>query len=540
MAAMGNITTMAQRAQYNNTRRKTPNVANVIIKNRVCAHPTELERPADWKHATFNKKNVTDKNIICKHQTYIKAFDIPRTNKRDAIVFSSCLGNEEVGMYNRYFKETPKMSLDMDTFEIVILEMLGHLKSAKKITTTQFLETKHGGLGKRYRELADSLLVSGLDLNKDTTVSPFIKSEKYFVDGKPPRLIYPRNPKFNILYAQYILPIEHELTKLPQVAKGKNFAARGQAFQSLVYGEWYGENDMSKFESSQRPELYDLVQKRIFDQLYPGDTQLQMLYESKMHKRGYTKGGAKWSAYGMMASGEMDTGCFNTIFNWLACRYFEVKNGYGNGNFIVDGDDSVLRIPRDSNPLNTFTDFGFDAKFFIKHDYHDVEFCSSKFIQYQPSKFIQVQDINKIFDSVPVMLNKSFEEYLGDYYASLGKMYSVLYKNIPVLEDFGEFLMTASDSAVNMKLIENTGAARIFKLEQQDIETDYRSCLVELSMCFSVDIEELLTIRDYFRQHHLNFHSKPYRSRDRKLKQIATHDMYDAIRLTGKVRPRPS
>lgn len=505
---------------------------------------------AEWKCAKFNKDHVTDLKLICKERHFINCFDIPSSKPRPLpVVYNSCLGNEEAGMRNRYLKSTPDMRLNMEVFQQCLVELLSQLQIhfTAKMDVNEFLNTKSGAKGQRYRKAAEELLQSGLDVQRDTTVDPFIKSEKYFVDGKPPRLIYPRNIKFNILYALYVVPLEHALVKLPQVCKGKNFAERGLAFSELVFGEHYGENDMSKFESSQRPELYDLVQKQLFDALYPNDELLDKLYEIKMHKFGRTMNGAKWSAYGMMASGEMDTGCFNTIFNWLACRYFEVINGYGRGNFLVDGDDSVLRIPRGATPINTFTDFGFDAKFFIRYDYHDVEFCSSKFVQCAPGVFYQTQDINKVFASVPNMINPSFDRHLGDYYGSLGQMYSILYEDFPVLSDFAHFLKTASTRAMSTKLLEDTGhwyPLQAMRSTKPTFGNCPHSILVDLSMCFSIDISELCELIKFFRNNHLDFGTVDsdvvFKSRDRKLNSSTIiNSNFNEVRLVGKIKPRP-
>lgn len=526
----------------------TSNVACPTYVNRVCYHPCELKPTAPWKAASVSTRTEFV-NIVCKQQPYVSAFVIPSIVPRfKPIVYNSCLGNEVAAMYNRYFPETPEVNLDLGTFYQCLEELCSLIEKdpIKPMDFIEFLETKRGSLGRRYRKACDELLDDGFDLRKDSKVTPFVKNEKYLVDGKPPRLVYSRDPKFTTMYARYILPIEHSLVKnVPQVAKGKNFMQRGAMFQSLVYGKQYAENDMSKFEASQRAELTDRVQYYMFERWYRQYlNELTKLYEAKMHKRGHTLKGAAWKVWSLMASGDIETGCFNTIYNWLSCRYFEVKNNQGHGNFIVDGDDSVIQVSGGSL-VNTFTDFGFDAKLIFKQDYHDVEFCSSKFIQIRPGTFYQVQNLNKLFDSVPYMINKQFDDHLSDYYGSLGYMYAVLYKGIPVLSNFASFLQTASQRPVSMKMLEAThyGAVNAFRAGHLDIGVvDVRLAVVELSMCFELHINELLTLSKWFDGHHLQFpesHNREYKSRDRLVRPKHSVFNYSAIRTSSQPYPRP-
>lgn len=524
----------------------TTNVVDVKPIPRSCFHPCKLEAIARWKGADISTRSVTSlKSLNCKEDNFVKAFSIPGiAAKFEPIVYKPCLGNEVTAMRNRYLKDTPVMNLDDAVFNQCLEELMVEMEKTpiRKMTVDEFLTTKKGALGLRYRKAANQLFNEGLDIRKDTKVSPFVKNEKYLVPDKPPRLVYSRDYKFNTMYALYILPIEHALTSLKQVAKGKNFQQRGQAFFEQVFGKWYCENDMSKFEASQRPELFERVQLKMFERWFPGDETILKLFWAKMYKIGHTACGARWRAYGMMASGDMETGCFNTIFNWLACRYFEIKNGYGKGNFIVDGDDSVIQAPRGATPINTFTDFGFDAKLLLKHDYHDVEFCSSKFIQIYPGEFYQVQDLNKLLTSLPYMINKEFNDSLGDYYGSLGYMYRTLYKDIPVYEDLGVFLSTATDRAVSVKILEKAsyGAKMAFSLSRPDYRVDPRLAYADISMSFNISMFEMENLIAWFRSHHLNFADTPFKSRDRpNLSYDIPAGHLEAIRVVGRPRPRP-
>jgi hypothetical protein len=495
--------------------------------------------------------NLNRKDISCKDQPYLTSFNFPNfLGLREPIVYKSCAGNEEAAMRYRYMKDTPRMNLHQPTFQRALQEVIDKMSAfgnVCKMTPSEFLSTKKGALGKRYREAMESLFHDGLDLRKDSNIMPFIKNEKYFEQGKFPRLVYSRNPKFGSLWALFILPIEHILVKFEQVQKGKNFKERGNSFRDLIYGDgyWYAENDFSQFEASQRAQLFDQVQWRIFTSfMEPWLAEIWPLYEEKLTKHGWTLRGLLYYLFGLMASGDFETGCFNTIFNLVACRYFEISHGFGHFNFIVDGDDGVIRVPQASRCINTFSDFGFEAKLIIKYNYQDVDFCSSRFIQVSPNNFYQVQNLVKLLESLPHMINKNFDHSLADYYGSLGYMYRVLYSGIPVFEDLGEFLCTASCNRANLKMLETVhyGAFNSFQTHTSVPPVHYEMALNDISIAFNYTFTELEVLTDFLRTSALEFppeRSFPYKTRDRPKDFQVPVEFLDAIRVIGKPHRRP-
>jgi hypothetical protein len=502
-----------------------------VYKDRVCFHPTLLEPLAEWKHAKLDIEAAATRSIksLCKPAPYLECFGLPSFGRLipECTVYTNCAGNEQTAFRNRYLKATPEMTLDMKTFQRALDDFITELRphfTGGKSTFSEFMENKKGALGQRYRRAGASLLKDGFVPYRDTKVTPLVKNEKYF-EKKPPRLVFSRDPKYQILMGRYSMPLEHALIKMLQVAKGSNFKQRGTKFARLL-GEWLVENDFSKFESTQRIQIFELIAEEIFREFYPGDNFVQELLEMSYFKAGHTLKGVKYSFWGCLGSGEIFTGLFNTIFNWVACRYFELKNHFSwSGMFLVDGDDGVIKVPRGCDPINTFKDFGFDAKLLVKTDYHDVEFCSSNFLQIQPGVFYQVQKLEKVLNSIPYMINAQFNEHLGDYYRSLGFMYMTLYKGIPLLESLGRFLNTANSSVVNTKILQKTsyGAFNAFELSSDIGPVDRTMALVDLSMVSGLTIQQIISFEDWFDGNALSFtadHDKPYKCRDRKCKEV--------------------
>lgn len=453
------------------------------------------------------------------------------------------------GFRNRYLKPTQRLNMNKLIMNQAVTDFIEIITPHfdRKLAYHEFLEAKHGKLGQRYLKATKQLLEKGFDVVRDSKVTPFVKKEKIFDDSKPPRLVYSRDPAFNILYSLYTVPLEHALVKLPQVAKGCNFLQRGEKFKNLL-GSWLCENDYSKFESTQRVQLYDWIQVRIFEHFFGNDPHLAKLLEAKLHKKGATLRGLIFEFFGMMGSGEMDTGLFNTIFNWIACRYFEIVNGLGKGEFLVDGDDGVIKVPIGFVPINSFTDFGFTAKLIVRPDYHDVEFCSSKFMQISPGIFYQVQDLHKLLASIPYMINEEFIPHLDTYYSSLGFMYNVIYRNIPIYSELAKFLQTCNinDRRVNTSMTSKAtyGASESFSHGELGFIVDTDLCLVELSMLFNLSLTEIDHIRTWFNHNKIEFpaeNSKPYKQRERNSLKHASFNFsnLESVDFVGNVGRRP-
>jgi hypothetical protein len=491
----------------------------------VCQQGVKLLPCADWKKVCFDNTNQEHK---CESSSYLKTFDAPLFEKNETHIMRKCHHNEVVGMHNRYLKEADfNITYDEELFSACVDELIGQLKPHfnGKISLAEFMGSKSGKLKTRYDKCVEHVAKKGFDINKDSNISAFIKHEIYPDETKPPRFIMGRNPIFNLIYGLYTTPLEHAMTHLPQIAKGKNFLERGEQFRDLIFGGSYVENDFSKYESTQQLKLLEDVELRVWKALLQPEEfeTMRRLFAHKVLKSGYTMLGCKFKFIACRGSGDMDTGLFNTLINWVACRYFEIKNQLGHGNFMVDGDDGVIQTLRpDMVLINTFSEFGLDAKLILKHDYHDVDFCSSKFVQYRPGQFIQMQNIRKVLANMSIMKALDFRHCIGDYYYSLGFMYSKIYPNFPIFTQFSKFLM---DQKVNFG---KHGKHRFYspdiakqhmhdydhKIIDQDIPLDYYGILVEYIMCFDLTYSEIDNITSYFSGHHMEIppdHDKKFK-----------------------------
>lgn len=483
-----------------------------LFIDAICQYGAKLLPLADWKYAKTGSEFSTR---FCTQQRYEVLYENPSTDKIPTYIMRNCCHNDLVGLRNRYLKETEfTFSADRCLVSTILDELADKLRPyfTGPCTLREFMQDKKGALRKRYNDAATKVMKKGFDLNKHSKIGAFIKNEIYN-EVKPPRMIMGRDPRFNLIYGLFTTQLEHAMVNLPEISKGRNFHDRGKQFFQKIYGAWTMECDFSKYEATQRLELLEIVElglwKRLATPFYPI---IKNLFDCKMRKHGRTLNDITFEFFACRGSGDMDTGLFNTLLTWVACRYFEIKNNTGHCNFICDGDDNLVKVPVGSDPKNTFSDFGFDAKLILRTDYHDVDYCSGKFIQYHPGRFTYVQNLNKLMANLPVFRKTKFKHCKGTYYYSLGFMYQKIYGNIPVFSAIAKFLMsfTQKHKHVSVEMLNEINPAHTesFKktTDKDVIDCNIDTTIVELSMCFNHPVSELQRLAHWYNNNTIILH----------------------------------
>ncbi|APG76627.1 hypothetical protein [Wenzhou tombus-like virus 15] len=488
------------------------------------SHPTQedntnhqLKEHAIWKEGDVQPSK--DKSP-CEVKHYKRMFNIPGYDDKP-VVMNNCKCNEVEALHNRYLKDTgfyQPDKIDWDIIDGLVQVLAGKLLKLSDSknpagllepnTVEEFISEKSGALKNRYCEAATNLIANGVDKNIGT-VDAFIKNEKYS-EIKTPRAIMGRNPQFNLLYQRYITKAEKLFMQLPQVAKGKNFIDRGKQF-SKILGDWILENDYSKFEGSQRTPVLMRIEYRLLCLLYGQSEDLDNIYQTKLYKKGRFPEGTKFCFKGCRGSGDMDTGFGNTVLNYIATQYFRLKNAKyvtDKDKFVVDGDDSYQQLDKGvtANKLvNTYEYFGFETKLMIRKDPHDVEFCSSKFLEYKPGEYVQALSLKKLLNNIQY-LNQTQHEHSADvYYASLGIMYRRIYGDIPIYSHLAEYLMTASGQ-YSYELIRTVNASYIDHVKDLngDLKCDQSLTKAGITLCFGISQEEQINLIRFFQNNTLS------------------------------------
>lgn len=384
-----------------------------------------------------------------------------------------------------------------------------------------WVENKTGKIGQRTRKAYREIYDKGFQFGRDSAIKAFVKLERYFEEGKAPRMIMGRDPKFNVLYSQFIEPYEKAFFSLEQVANACDFEECGRKFAKLL-GAWMGENDMSKFEATQWfkllfIEFYVMYLFLVIYLKFDEDVFVRVFAEKCIKD---VKTGVGISAYFLYCrgSGDMDTSCGNGTINYVTTQYFLIKNfcpkcqldncsepGCMSFSFVLKGDDSYFKMPCGAKPHNYYAQFGLDAKLIVREEPEKTEFCSGKFVEYQRGKYIYVQKLQKLLDSLQTCINSDFVRRgcVGQYYRSLGMMYKKLYGNLPYYRDIADFLCRSSKHGLQVELVDSWNLKMAFAAEHSTFEVDESLATLSISEVNEWTYSDLERLKIWCRTHTL-------------------------------------
>lgn len=268
------------------------------------------------------------------------------------------------------------------------------------LTRQQFVDCYDGRKRSVYQAAADSLASRPL-LSKDSMLSTFVKCEKLDFDKLitgAPRVIQPRNPRYNVELGRYLKKMEHNIVKgiaevfgAPTVFKGMNAREAGSAMR----GHWdefvepvgigidatrfdqHVSVDALKFEHSVYLALVPKSRRR----------RLRALLRRQLLNEGVARtdeGVIKYAVEGRRMSGDMNTGMGNCLLMsamvWGLARHCGVRLRLAN-----NGDDCMLICERkfaarlrEAIPA-WFLKFGFVMEVEPTVDvFEQMEFCQTR------------------------------------------------------------------------------------------------------------------------------------------------------------------
>lgn len=311
-------------------------------------------------------------------------------------VHSNCVCNEMRALTNRHLVDRSYIPFDREFwYRICRKTMKFYPKGVRSMTFREVCARYTGDKKRLYVKAALELQQHGL-LKKHSTVKMFVKPDRYPEDDcseKDPRAIQYRSPHFNLVMGSYIFPYEHllyEQLKMGSVsgtrviAKGLNPYQRAKLFRekaSHFVRPKYLMFDHSRFDSTINVDHLATTHKR-YMRAFKSKT-LNSCLRAQLRNVGYSKGGIKYRTTGTRMSGDVDTGCGNSIVNanclWAVLHY----SGIEKFDYLLDGDDSIVVIEQDDFTklkLSLFARCGFDTKFDHTNDINKVEFCQSRLV----------------------------------------------------------------------------------------------------------------------------------------------------------------
>jgi len=283
-------------------------------------------------------------------------------------VHSNCEHNEESALTTRTLGPVPpQVHREPD-------RSVGRVWSRLRALARRFPEGKwsylttaqsyHGTLRRKYLAAEESLRGEAVR-GRDAMLKPFLKAEKIWCGAKraKPRMICPRDPRYNLAVASRLKPLEHWLwgrlslsslfpgmSKSRLVLKGLSPMQRAtvlrkkfEAFERCVVFEIDGKG----FEAHVgRPALS--LEHAVYMSAFPGDPGLRKLLSYQLDLSGKTLHGIKFSREGGRASGDFNTGMGNSLI-MVACVVGALRTFGVPFDLVVDGDNALVFLAGSSS-----------------------------------------------------------------------------------------------------------------------------------------------------------------------------------------------
>lgn len=281
-------------------------------------------------------------------------------------------------------------------------ELRKHLAKTTRLTPQEFLGFYTGRKLERYQLAVESLEMHPVR-EKDAWLSTFVKAEKLNITAKPdpaPRVIQPRDPRYNVELGRYLRHSEEMLfTAINKtfggrtIFKGLSADRAGCEMKELwdTFKDPVGIGmDASRFDQHISKEALEF-EHAIWVDMFPKSqrAELKRLLSWQINNRGLARcpdGDIKYRVEGCRMSGDMNTSSGNclimcaTVYNW--CRHVQKLKHFRLAN---NGDDCMLVVERSDEArvryglIPYYTSLGFTMKVEPTVDVLErVEFCQTR------------------------------------------------------------------------------------------------------------------------------------------------------------------
>lgn len=365
---------------------------------------------------------------------------------------------------NGVFVEPPRPQ--GDHFEVTMQPvkdlLTRHLPHSSPLSPQEFVETFRGRKREVYQQAADSLLFRSVS-KQDAEVKVFVKYEKTDYTRKTdpvPRVISPRNPRYNVEVGCFLRPIEERIFKslsmlfegFRTVFKGMNAAESGEQMFAL----WSAFKnpvaiglDASRFDqhvSEQALKWEHSFYPKCFSKPYRSKLRNLLSWQVKNVCRGYTEDGKlKYTKSGGRMSGDMNTSLGNCILMCSMIKQYSLARGVRT-LLANNGDDCVVFM--EASDLERFSE-GLDEWFRALgfnmtveppcYTFEEIEFCQTHpvFVGPNHNSYIMVRHPKWAIakDTMSTHDFQSDKQYLA-WLDAVGTGGLAMTGGIPIFQDF--------------------------------------------------------------------------------------------------------
>jgi hypothetical protein len=274
--------------------------------------------------------------------------------------------------------------------------VIRQFNSTTPIDRQDFVDYYKGRKRTIYQQAVDSLASSSI-CSRDANIRAFVKAEFINCDDKPdpdPRVISPRNPRYNVEVGRYLRPIEHRIYNAiakifgeTTVLKGFNSAQTGD----IIKAKWDKYRcpvaiglDASRFDQHVSVDALKW-EHSVYNSIYR-TSELRKLLKMQLHNKvvGYCRDGSvKYTTDGCRMSGDMNTALGNCLIMCALVHCYLKKRGI-NASLANNGDDcTVVMEQRDLQKFmvgldDWFLEMGFSMKIEKPvYEIEGIEFCQT-------------------------------------------------------------------------------------------------------------------------------------------------------------------
>lgn len=351
---------------------------------------------------------------------------------------------------------------------------------------------------------------------KDAEIKAFVKCEKLpATHEKPdpcPRLIQPRDPRFNLMVGKYIKPLEKVIYSCMSrviggtaVLKGYNSRDRGRILRNkwnkFINPVCVG-LDASRFDQHVRRFALEWCYS-IYNNAY-SDPELRMLLKMCLRNIVWVRcsdGSFRFEVDGGRCSGDMDTSLGNCLLT-IAMLYSYCKGKNIEAAICCDGDDALAFM--ESNMVGTFLDgieeWYLDMGFVMKVDkpvsiFEHIEFCKCHPV-YDGKDWIMLRDPKAIIRDLISIL--PLKDKCRDYLHSIGSCGLALNSGFPVLQAFYSQLEKIKGKMVKHHVFEDYGLFHLTRGMKAEVRSITQAARFSFYLAFGIDPDVQVELESQF------------------------------------------
>lgn len=373
---------------------------------------------------------------------------------------------------------TADVSTTLEGFKRQLTSIVG---VHRRISPNEFLGYYHGRRRQCYERAVQSLDSLPINVGDFGVKNAFVKAEKinFSLKADPaPRIIQPRDPRYNVEVGRYLRPLEHHIYDgIAQIYGGptvmKGFSAAGVAENIKHMWDSFRQPvavglDASRFDQHVRPEMLQW-EHGVYASCFAGHNRSHLLWLLQAQIRNKCSmrcqdGTAKYTVHGSRMSGDMNTALGNCLIMCALVHRLAKERGV-RVRLANNGDDCVVVMEKCD--LTRFMDglrdwfhtYGFNMKVEEPVEVLErIEFCQAHPV-FDGESWTMVRNpfTSMSKDGCCVVKDYGWGSAASSWLASVGECGLSMSGGIPVLQSYYSSFVRNGSQPKKLSVVHETG-----------------------------------------------------------------------------------